>query len=297
MIGSNYPTLESLFQRPSGLGKVFFVDNGGSDSQEGTDPNYPLLTITTALGKCTASKGDTIIMLQNSPSSPPGDETFPIVINKAGVLLAGLYSRGLLSDSGFGTDQVDGNTITISANYVSIENLYLGLKTGGTTGNVIEGGMSAFAFTLRNCVIETQYQALYGFFTGGAYDFPYLLIEDCIFGSAQANRFTSAIRLFNATFGMIRRNVFMHCSSYAINLQANCGNVSILDNRFKLSADTDGFAVFAANGAFENFIDGNHAAHGINTPANDPFWEGGADGDNDWGLNHKGTTAIGAART
>ena len=103
----NQPTLELLLQRPAALGKVFFVDGtSGLDTQEGTDPAAPLLTMTTAIGKCTAGKGDVVIVLRNSPSAPPGAETFPVDLNKDGMLLTGLYSRGLLSDSGFASDSV-----------------------------------------------------------------------------------------------------------------------------------------------------------------------------------------------
>ncbi|KKL49386.1 hypothetical protein LCGC14_2316010, partial [marine sediment metagenome] len=200
-------------------GKTFYVDATSGADGYGTlsqNFNYPLETITAAMDLCTANKGDTIVVLANSPSSPAANETFPIAMDVGGVLLTGMYSRGLLSDSGFGTDVLNGNTITVSANYATIENLYLGVKTGGSTGNVIEGGASAFSFTLRNCYIEAQYTALYGFYTGGSYDFPYLLLEDNVWGDNNSSKFTNAIRLFNATRGMVRRNVFGGCSSYTI---------------------------------------------------------------------------------
>ena len=281
-------------------GKTFYVDATSGADGYGTlsqNFNYPLETITAAMDLCTANKGDTIVVLANSPSSPAANETFPIAMDVGGVLLTGMYSRGLLSDSGFGTDVLNGNTITVSANYATIENLYLGVKTGGSTGNVIEGGASAFSFTLRNCYIEAQYTALYGFYTGGSYDFPYLLLEDNVWGDNNSSKFTNAIRLFNATRGMVRRNVFGGCSSYTIDLLASCGTANILDNRFHLSADTDGFAVYATSGSTGNYIDGNHAAYGLSTMTNDPFWEGGSDGDNNWGINYKNATAISAART
>jgi hypothetical protein len=290
-LGNNYATLELLMQRPSALGKVFFVDSNGDSGNEGTDPAHPLDSITDALGKCTNSKGDVIVVMGLSPSTSEATETWPININKSGVLLTGLYSRGLLSDSGFGTDETDTATINVGANFVTIEDLYLGIKTGSTTSDVIVGTTSAYAFTLRNCLIETQYTARYGFSTGTTFDFPYLLIEDNTFGSQGSSRFTSAIYIFNATYGRIRRNVFHYCSSYAIHLLASAGNLDILDNVFGLSGDTDGFAVYAANGSTGCIISGNVAAEGLNSPTNDPFWQVSNDDGNHYGINYKGSTA------
>jgi len=277
-------------------GRTFYVDmSTGSDGRRGQNPKDPLETMTAAMDLCVSARGDAIVVMAASPSSPAANETFPIAMDVSGVLLTGLYSRGLLSDSGFGTDVLDGNTITVAANYTNVENLYLGVKTGGTAGNVIEGGISAFGFTLRNCVIENQYTALYGFYTGATFDFPYLLIEDNFFGGmGSANYMTTAILLFNVTHhGVIRRNVFAGCSSYSINLGASCAGAKVLDNRFKLSADTDGFAIYAASGSSDNYIDGNHAANGYDDPANDPYHDANGSGtDNDWGLNYKGITAL-----
>lgn len=295
-IGGNRPNLELLLQRPAALGKVFFVDSGGSNGNEGTDPAHPLDAITDAMDKCTASKGDVIVVMGLSPSTSEATETWPIAMDVAGVLLTGLYSRGSLSDSGFGTDEADVDTITVTANYVTIENLYLGVATGGTLASVIEGGASAFAFTLRNCWIEFQYTALYGFYTGASYDFPNLLIEDCRFGNPQTTYMTSAIKLANSSRGIIRRNVFNNCLSYAIDLGAGCLSVAIHDNRFKMSADTKGFAIYVASGSANNYIDGNRAAHGYNDPTANPYLDmNGAGSGNLWGLNYKGGTATAPA--
>ncbi|GAF69448.1 unnamed protein product, partial [marine sediment metagenome] len=89
------------------------------------------------------------------------------------------------------------------------------------------------------------------------------------------------------------RNYLYECSSYAVHLGAGCGNVSVMDNRFFLSGDTDGFAVYTASGSANNFIDGNHAAHGYNDPANNPYEDANGSGTtNNWGLNYKGITAL-----
>lgn len=287
MIGRNYPSLELLTQRPIGVGKVFWVDGtSGVADAEGTDPNHPLETITEALDHCTTRKGDAIIVLQNSPSAPPTNETFPIDIDKAGVLLAGLYSRGIMSDSGFGSDEQNVACLSINADYVTVEGLYLGIDNLGSNGGVIEGAKSCFAFTLRQCMIEAQYAATYGFYTGATWDFPYLLIEDCIFGSGQGSKFSAnAIRLFNASMNsIIRRNLFRHSTAAAIKCLASCGGVGILDNRFQVNSNLAGGAITLDDGSSRIFVDGNHAGFGM-TSMNNPYLDSNGDNSNDWGTN------------
>ena len=294
-IGYDKTGENALLSMSGALGTVFYVDGtSGVDTNGGLTKDDPLLTITAAIGKCTNDKGDVIQILRNSPSAPPGTETFPIVVNKSNITIRGTLGKGMLSDSGFGSDVTDGHCITLAANFVTIENLYLGIKDGGTPlANVIMATQSCYSFTLRNCLIEAQYRALYGLYSGTQFDLPYLLVEDCVFGGNHTyGNFTSAIRLHNATRGVIRRNVFRSCTSYSIHLEATCeGGTDILDNKFRLFADTDGGAVFCAQDSVNNFIDGNHAAHGIDDPANDPFWQESNDDDNDFGLNYKGKSA------
>jgi hypothetical protein len=275
-----------------GTGQTFYVDNLGSDGGPGTDPNHPLKTITAALAKCTANKFDAVVVMQESPGTPTTGETWPIVMSKAGVLLTGLYSRGLISDSGFGSADIDENTINVNANHCAVENLYLQVKTGGTTGNIISTTEAAvYGFTLRNCWLALQNTTLYAFYTGASSDWPYLLIEDCFFGVPNASNYTSAIKLFNASFSCIRRNVFNPASSYIIDIGTQCNNVSILDNKFKMASDTDGYAIYARTGSADNFIDGNHATFGSNSMGNHAYFDAATDA-NDWGLNYEEIDAV-----
>jgi len=277
-----------------GKGKTYYVDDAGSDGYEGTNPNYPMLTTTAAIAKCaSASNGDAVVVMQRSPSTVVATETFPINLNKP-CLLTGLYSRGLISDSGFGPGAIDTDCITVGANHCAVENLYLQVYAGGTTGNVIAGPASGarYGFTLRNCWIGLQNTALYGFHTGDATDFPYLLIEDCLFSCPSANSMTSAIHLFNATFSVIRRNLFLHCSSYAVHILGSCGNTSVLDNRFSLSADSAGFAIQCAAGSRYNFFDGDSAATQDTATAVTVYTDASTAGYNKWGNNYAGIVAV-----
>ena len=50
-------------------GSVFFVDSvTGSDTQDGLDPSSALATIDAAINKCTADKGDLVIVMPNQSS-------------------------------------------------------------------------------------------------------------------------------------------------------------------------------------------------------------------------------------
>ena len=71
-------------------GKIFFVDsNIGSNSYDGRDSTKPFSTITYALTKCTANKGDIIYAM------PSHIEPADVNINVAGVSLIGIGWGGL----------------------------------------------------------------------------------------------------------------------------------------------------------------------------------------------------------
>ena len=280
-----------------GIGKTFYVDMNGADGGPGTDPNHPFKTMTAAIDACTASHFDAVVVMQESPSTATTGETWPIALDTAGVLLTGLYSRGLISDSGFGPDAIDTDCVVVSADHCAVENLYLQVYTGGTAGNVVAGPASGgiYGFTMRNCWVGLQHTALYGFHTGDATDFPYLLIEDCVFSAPNANSMTSAIHLFNASFSVIRRNLFLHCLSYAIHMLENCQSTSVLDNRFDLSADSAGFAIQCAAGSRYNFFDGNSAASKDTATSATVYTDASTAGYNKWGNNYAGIVAVLAA--
>ena len=278
-------------------GQVFFVDGtDGSDDVDNPGTSYysPVLTITRANALCTASHGDIVQILKNSPSSPPGDETFPVALNKQGMILRGTLGArgGMLSDSGFGSDEQNVAAIEVGAHYITIEDLYLGVDNLGSTGGIVEfnGTNSYFGTTIRRCTFETQYIPAYGIYV--IYDQPYLLVEDCVFGRYDIAGYTTAgIYIGNLTAGMLRRNVFNACAGIGISAGAQASNFSILDNRFSLPSDTVGKAITLANGSSGIYVNGNCAAFGIVDPTTNPFRDLNNDNSNMWGLNCKGVTA------
>jgi len=285
----NQPTLELLLQRPAALGKVFFVDGtGGLDTQEGTDPAYPLLTMTAAIAKCTAGKGDIVIVLRNSPSAPPATETFPVALNKAGMLLTGLYSRGLLSDSGFAADAADTACLQVGANYVTVENLYLGCSGNSLTG-VIDGDVAVayWAFTVRNCMFNIQGSSKYGL-SGVSGIGPYLLVEDNVFGRDKGTAWftTAAIAILdNATGGIIRRNQVAG-GAIGIYIDGRAVGIRILDNDIQMYTDGAGVGITISAGSGQGcYINRNHASFGMGADGQNPYLDQHGDDSNTWGLN------------
>jgi len=129
-------------------GKVFYVDSGGDDDNTGLSVDAPLLKINAAMDKCTANAGDVIQVMGNSPTTP--NDTVTITCDVAGVTIRGLYGRGLLSDSGFGSPTTNVPCLTIAANFVTIENLYLGIDVDGSSGGIVEFTGNTWGSTFRN---------------------------------------------------------------------------------------------------------------------------------------------------
>jgi len=275
-------------------GVHFWVDSvSGNDSNSGLSAGDPVLTYTYALSLVTAGRYDVIHGMANSPSAPPATETFPIVVNKTGVTIRGEHGKGLLSDSGIGSDEQNVATFEIAASYVTIEDMYLGCDNLGTTGGIIEFNStnSYFGVTIRRCTFDTQYIAAYGILA--TYDQPYLLVEDCLFGRSDIACYTTAgIYLGNCTSGMIRKNVFASIAGIGISCGGGCGNLSILENRFRLPSDTAGKAITLAAGSSGIFVDGNHANFGGVPMVNNPYADASTANYNDWGTNHKGGVPV-----
>jgi len=72
-------------------GNVWFVDSGsGSDSNKGTDKDHAFATLDYAIGKCTASQGDTIIVMEGHAETV----TTQIAADVAGINIIGLGHGG-----------------------------------------------------------------------------------------------------------------------------------------------------------------------------------------------------------
>jgi hypothetical protein len=110
-------------------GNVFFVDDSGSDSSSGLSPDEPFKTLDYAIGRCTASHGDTIVMM-------PGhaETTTAIAVDVAGIHIVGLgigADRPTITASTGASD-----LINITAANCTLENFNLVGAASGVTALV-----------------------------------------------------------------------------------------------------------------------------------------------------------------
>lgn len=125
-------------------GSVFFVHSGtGSNGNDGLSPDSPTATIAQAIAKCTASKGDLIIVM---PGHAEAVTSSSLAVNVAGISIIGLGSGALRPTLTYGATT---SIITISAANCTLENLVL----VGNIDNIVTGislTADADGTTLRN---------------------------------------------------------------------------------------------------------------------------------------------------
>jgi len=110
-------------------GNVFFVDDSGSDNNSGEDPGQPFATLDYAIGQCTASQGDTIVLM-------PGhaETTTAIALDVVGVKIVGLgigADRPTITATTGASDLID-----ITAANCTLENFRLVGAASGCTALV-----------------------------------------------------------------------------------------------------------------------------------------------------------------
>lgn len=132
---TNFPNGISSFGIPvmgagdlTTTGNIWFVSSGsGSDGNTGTDKDHPFATLDYAIGKCTASQGDIIIVM-------PGhaETTTAIAADVIGISIIGLgvgRSRPTFTATTAASDLID---VTVAS--VKIQNIRLIGAASGCTG-------------------------------------------------------------------------------------------------------------------------------------------------------------------
>lgn len=185
-------------QIPTTTGSYFFVDsNTGNAGYTGKTPQAPLATLAGAIAKCTASKGDVIVLM------PGHSETVAssISINVAGITIVGLGSGSLRP-----TFNITGAsaTLAISAANITVNNI---LVTGGVDEIVAAITISAADVKLVNleyrdvtgqctdCILTTAAATR-------------LLIDNLVYDGATAAGTNAAIAIVGGD-GITIRNVVM----------------------------------------------------------------------------------------
>ena len=124
-------------------GTVYFVDsNTGSNSYDGKDKNHPFADIDYAIGMCTASKGDVIIVMPGHAET----KTAAIALDVAGVTILGL-GEGLLKPTLTGNGTID--VIDITGANCTVDNIHFAAPLTDAQTSFINVGAAA-GVTLRN---------------------------------------------------------------------------------------------------------------------------------------------------
>jgi len=262
---SNYPngfnevTIKGVPLTVSNPGKVFWVNStsvlapGGTGSSNGNDGSWkrPFATIDYAVGKCTANRGD-IIMVMPGHSEDIASAT-SLVFDVAGVAVIGL---------GAGTDRPDLNfsatagSVEIDAANVTLYNLTL---TADVSAVVVGVNIDAAGCTIDNCefnfnatgddfLIMIDVDGVDGFTLSNSR----LYAEDNVAGAA------TGIRLDTDTKTVIKDNFLIgEWSAGAIVGEGAAGAQLLIESNSIYNADTAGGEVIDLNVAHTGLIVNN----------------------------------------
>ena len=138
---------------PQSTGTYFFVDSGsGHSTYDGLDSDHPLATIDQAINKCTAAKGDVIIVMAGHAENI--DSATDIVVDTNGVTIVGLgngHNRPTLTFTGTAGSVIVSGTNNSIRNIVfmaGISAVLIGVNVTGDGNEVIgcEWDFSTAAF-------------------------------------------------------------------------------------------------------------------------------------------------------
>jgi len=265
-MSSNYPsgfasgvTIRGLPLLTTNPGEVFWVNGSGVlakngvGGSNGNDGSYrkPFATIDYAVGRCTANRGDIIVVM-------PGHSEVIGAASALDVDVAGVAIIGL----GSGTDRPDLNfsatagTVDLAAANVTLYNLTL---TADVSAVVVGVNVDAAGCTIDNCEFNlnatgddfltmVDADAVDGFtFTNNK-----VYAEDNVAGAAEA------IRLDTATNYVISNNIIMgEFSDGCIISEGAAGSLGIISDNYLYNADTTGGEVIDLNVADTGLIVNN----------------------------------------
>lgn len=137
------PVLPGVGVIPPTTGNVFFVHSGtGANTYAGTTPARPFATIDTAIGYCTANKGDLILVMPGHSESISG--VGAIAADVAGISIVGL---GWGSLRPLITLHTTATTIAVSAANVTFRNLRIATD--------VDAVVKVFNITAAGCTLDS----------------------------------------------------------------------------------------------------------------------------------------------
>jgi hypothetical protein len=262
--GSDTP--EGLRLYPDAL--TFFVDGGHSeadDNNDGTDPRYPLATISQGITNATDGRGDLVLV---SPGTY--NPTAAITVDKADIRLIAVPIGGNPEQPENGTvvypaASYDTGPMFIVEAPCTIQGFDIVTRNTGPHGGAIATAAASLVFDgdggsynggfchIKNCRFVDWWGAVSGiYFIGGAYN----LIENCVFES-----FDSGIQFYsgthNPTYNVIRRCWFVdNTNGIEMVVGSTPHNVVIQENIFMDYTDAIDFNQ-AGGGAGDGLVCGN----------------------------------------
>jgi len=263
-------------------GKVLYVNGtswgNGSNSYDGTDPNYPLYDIDTALAKCTDNKMDYIFVLDYWDN-----DTFPITLDVDTVKVIGLGSN--CGPSSWCMINSDGDACLSVGGEVGIEVAGFEFLPGSSDPCILVTTTEG-CLHVHHCTFANMGTCQDGISCPSGGELSICTIEDNFFGKGIDR---DGMRLYSPSWSTIRNNIFFQYDEIGININGPSAAAlgCILDNRFfSDTAITKGGAITIAS-ATGGLIDGNHAMEDGANPGENPYLDtsGPANG---WGLNYSG---------
>jgi len=281
-----------------GGGRAFYVnaesDYGpsASDGHAGTDPNMPLATITTALGKCEARRNDYIFVLGSYQT-----DTFPITPAARNVHIIGLGGGGMFQSRAL-LDGQDESAFQLDTAGGGLELAGLRLGSSGAGDPVINLNTDFWALHMHDCTIGLYMAGTDGIYGSAGVNAACFTIEDNLFGTALTG---DCIELGVGHQLYILRNLFMEYGGVGCKIGTMAGG-AIISNRFSMTADFDaGDAITLGSGSTAIFVDDNRAAEdgaaaGTN-PYSDATTASAATLKNAWAVNWNGDAVTYPAAT
>ena len=139
------PVLGAGVQVPSSTGTYFFVHSGtGSSANDGKTPTYPLATIDQAVNKCTADKGDVIVVMPGHAESVSA--AAGIDADVAGISIVGLGNGENRPVVSFTT--AAGADLDVDAANITIRNIVFKNDIDSQTAMI---DVNAAGFTMDSC--------------------------------------------------------------------------------------------------------------------------------------------------
>lgn len=219
----------------AGATNVFYVDAQHaqtSDSNEGTDPNKPMKTITAAYGRCTDGLSDLIVVKGGVYRYR---ESATLTIEKDGITILG---------SGWGCEWnnnglAGGYVVKIQSKHVRIMNIQISVNDSGSGIYVGDGAVDANASlcTIENCFIRGDWYTAGGPGAGVLYG---IVVDGAALCTIRNNHIWEWATGIDITDGADRTSYGAHvydnfivgCKTYGINL-GGYGYTSIIHgNRF-----------------------------------------------------------------